>query len=176
MSGMDWVPCHEYGDTQIVPVGAQLDHPLMDPQQATDFDVEGRFDSTPGRYFVHRIVGHITMHFTSVPTGAGVLVDECIWPGIIDDPAIGGVISTGFIDEAAGVNNRLWFIRRRYRPSTTYGADLQSSAQPSFFMFDIRPKQVIDDGQIPLYSIFNHDDTNAINAQIRCRLLLSSLE
>jgi len=179
MSRMDWVPCFRWGIGITLPFASQIDQPLMEPSLAADADVEGRFDETPGRYFVHRIVGVITMNWAATPSGDGQLVRQVIWPGIIDDPTAGGVISTGFIDEPSGVNNRLWFMRHVAHVSTTRFQDLRASegAEAWGTHVDIKPKQVIDDGQIPILSIFNSEAAaNNLVFRTYLRLLLTRLE
>ncbi len=179
MSRMDWVPCFRWGDAISVPFQVQIDQPLMNPTIQGVDDVEGRFDETPGRYFVHRIVGVITMNFASTPSGDGQLVRQVIWPGIIDDPIVGGVIGPGFIDDAAGVNARLWFMRHVALVDTNRFQDLRASegAEAWGTHVDIRPKQVIDDGQIPLLSVLNDEAAaNNLNFRMFLRLLLTRLE
>jgi len=178
MSKMDWVPCARWGERVSVPSGSQFDSALMQPGLATDADVEGRFEETSGRYFVHRIVGVVSQDWSATPSGplSGV-IHECIWPGLIDDPSIGGVIGPGFIDEAAGANARLWWRRTKHNSSVSAFADLNATSNRWFAHIDITPKQVIDDGQVPLYSILNTDDTTAaLDFYLWLRLLLTPLD
>lgn len=172
---MDWVPMQEWGTQLTVGPNLQLDHPLMDPAIYSDTDVEGRFDDSPGRYFVNRIVGTCSVVWAATPT-AGGLIHECIWPGIIDDPNLGLVISPGFIDDAAGQNPRLWWRRTKQSSSSSDFVDLNSLQNKWFSQIDITPRQVIDDGQIPLYSIINTDGQIALRVTLWLRLLLTKLE
>lgn len=174
---MDWVPCFEYGDRISVPFGTQLDQPLMDPLQYGDDEVEGKIDVSAGRYFVHRIVGQVTFNWqTDVVQNREVF--EQIWPGIIAEPTTGLVIAPGFIDTPTGVNPRLWFKRVKIVVAGIGGefTDLSDTSSQWFFNIDIRPNQVIDDGQMPVYSIFNNDTSNSIDFRMYFRLLLTSLE
>jgi len=178
MSKMDWVPVNGWGVRQTVPAISQVDHPLMDPALANTAGVEGRFEETAGRYFVHRLVGLVSFDWVGTPSGGNVgLIQEVIWPGLIDDPNAGTVTSAGFINTSAGINARLWFHRVKNSRSTAAFTDIDNSSNRWYSHIDIRPNQVIDEGQIPLYSVYN-DDGGSIDLDYRLwmRMLLTPLE
>ncbi len=177
MSRMDWVPCHEWGVRQTVPAIAQLDQPLMDPFLYGNPEVEGRFEESASRYFVHRIVGIVSFDWVGTPSGGNVgLIQEVIWPGLIDNPSSGSVISPGFVNTASGINARLWFHRVKGSVNTALFHDIDGDSNRWYSHIDITPKQVIDDGQIPLYSVYNDDGGGvALDYRLWVRMLLTPL-
>ncbi len=174
MSRMDWVPVYRWGVRIPVPPNSQLDNPLMDPTIVGPDEVMGRFEESAGRYFVHRIVGLITADWQATPTDG--FFTETIWPGLIDEPVTGTVVSPGFNTTAAGVNSRLWFIRHRSISSgSSIYQDIQPGANKWHAHVDITPRQVIDDGQCPIYSVANDDATETLDIRMYLRLLLTPL-
>lgn len=177
MSRMDWIPVYEWGIRQTVPAVAQLDQPLMDPTRYSGADVIGRFEESAGRYFVHRIVGVVTFDWVGTPSGGNIgLIQEVIWPGIIDNPTTGSVISPGFVSSGDAINSRLWFHRVKANSQSGIFTDITEDSSKWFSHIDIRPNQVIDDGQIPMYSVYN-DDGGAIDLDYRmyARMLCTPL-
>ncbi len=173
--GMDWIPCYRWGLRNTVASATQFDLPLFRPTQYDTDDVVGSFEDTPGRYFIHRIVGVMSMNFTLTP--AEPLMHECIWPGLITDPTLGFVGSAGFIDEGSGANSKLWWRRTKAVRDTARFNDLDSVSNPWHFSVDIQPKSVIQDGQIPLYSIFNPiESSETVEFWLWLRILATALD
>ncbi len=173
--GMDWVPCYRWGARQTAPINTQLDAPLFLPTQYDGPEVVGRIDDSPGRYFIHRIIGMISHNWSGVDPDDG-LIHECLWPGIIDDFAVGSVSSTGFCDEGTGANADLWWRRTKWTQSSTNFDDMSEVSEPWFNSVDIKPRRVIEDGQIPLYSMFNNDTILTLDVYLWLRLLVTPLE
>ncbi len=171
---MDWVPCFNYGQEQFATVFAQTDLPLMDPLDFASADVAGKIEGNPNRYFVHRIVGQISIVRDVTPVGNQHMV-EVIWPGLIDDPQAGTVATAGLISVASGVNSRLWHIRQKRVQSVTDFFDLGTDAQRWYSHIDITPKQVVDDGQIPVLSYLNNATAGQGSVYVWLRLLLSPI-
>ncbi len=155
---MDWVPCFRWGVEQSVSPATQGDLALMDPALYSNTEVEGQIDDRVNRYFVERIVGQLCFSWSDTPSGGELgLVRSVIWPGIITNTQTGAFDTPGFIDDPSGVNARLWHIRHLFTTGTTRFGQLGSTSHPWWTTIDIRPRQVIDDGQLPILSVFNND-------------------
>lgn len=174
MARMDWIPMAGWGIPFTVPALTQDELSLLEPDQYEADAVIGRVEDSPLRMFIHRIVGQISAHYNSAPVTNNLMTTR-LWPGLADTSTVPFTTRTpGFLDESKAANPRLWFDRRRSLDTREF-EDLTETAHPFWSTIDIAPKQVIEDGRIPVLSIFNHDTQASLDYQPWLRMLVTPL-
>ncbi len=178
MAGMDWVPAFGWGTATGVGVNTQQDFTLMDiADQYTVGDVVGQIEESEIRYFVHRIVGQFAAYYTSTP----LLLNPTyfrIWPAPVNTEGAPVATSPDFLDEADGVNPRIWWTRQmRLGQAQNDMIDPTGvGIHPWWSTIDIQPKQVIEKYTTPVFSLFNADTQAVVNLRYWLRLLVTPLK
>lgn len=174
MARVDWVPAMGWGDILNVGAGTTLHQPLMDLVRYTQsVNFEGVIEDDTGRFFVERIVGQYTMYrddAASVPYAI-----ERIWPGL--SFTTGPTVQVqGTIVGVQGANTRFWYEKVSFPIEQEAWEDSDIVAHPFWRHIDIRPRQVCDEGMLPVWSIFNADPALSLRVIHRLRLLLKPLK
>ncbi len=174
MSRMDWVPCNRWGVQETVGALVQTDVSLMDLSQTyEETDVVGQVEDSPLRYFVHRIVGQFSAHYSTTPSNDQPCIFR-IWPAWVDTTAAPVPITADFLDEDDGANARIWFERRIQLDTRPFGG-LFVDSHPFWMNIDIKPKQVIEKYHVPTWSFMNRNTVTSMLVTQWLRMLVTPL-
>lgn len=167
----DWVPCNYWGGQRTVGLGSQLDIPLLDEDYIGDIALpDGVPEEGIQRMRVLRIVGQYDLYWQTTFTGSDVPVHCRLWPGmVVDGPS---TIVPGDISLVENANARFWWERHHRAP--VYPNSLHDSyAHMGWSHLDIRPKQLLRDRELPVFSVRNPNLNYFLYVVLHLRLLVA---
>jgi len=180
MSGMDWVPCLDYG-TEQSNTGSNLVVPLLAPDSG--IDVIGKIEDTDD-IFIHRIVGEVYWNVTGITAGTDVMMSIMPLQFNVENfsPQLPWNTPSSFWGSALGenVNLRYWALRTFHAAGTsmtnyTQAAGACMESIPWYFHWDIKPRQKVGSrlNIWPCFVFSMSDSEGAVRLRTNLRVLAS---
>lgn len=170
---MDWVVANTWGDTIICNALSDTFVSLMDPTAFMGAEVVGRVETSPNKYFIHRIVGQYQLVYRDEDPAASRRIEHRIWPGLYDT-SLSTIHTPGLMTDSRTANSRLWF-NRIQQPAQLQQTPFASIDHPFWTHVDIKPKQVVDENRVPVWQLWNPSIVD-VSFQHWVRLLVSPVK